>query len=92
MSIIHHKIQVGLSFLAIFLAISVTIIVPNLSYSYVEFDVSDSINGKDRSIASSQSSIQGSYCHAPSNAIIINSCNSGDLSSRENTALNIYEH
>ncbi len=91
MSIIHFKKPVGLSFLAIFLAISISIIPANLSYAYVEFDVSGSDNGEDRSITSSQSSMQGSYCYAPPNATIINSCNSGDRSSSENTGHNIYE-
>lgn len=91
MSIINFKKQVGLLFLAIFLAISISIIPTNLSYAYVEFDVSGSDNGGDRSITSSQSSMQGSYCYAPPNATIINSCNSGDLSSSENTGINIYE-
>ena len=92
MSIIHFKKQVGFSFLTIFLAISITVITTNLSYAYVEFGAIGSDNGEDRSIASSQSSMQGSYCYAPPNATIIDSCNSGDLSSSENTGLNIYEH
>ena len=89
MRIIHIKKQIGLSILAIFLAISISIISTNLSYAYVEFDVSGSDSGEDRSITSSQSSMQGSYCYAPPNATIIDSCNSGDLSSSENTGLNI---
>ena len=62
----------------------------------MEFDVggsdsdSDSASTEDQSLTNSQSSNQGSYCHAPPNAAIINSCNSGDLSSSENTGLNLY--
>lgn len=63
----------------------------SISYAYVEFDVSGSDSNEDRSITSSQSSLQGSYCYAPPNATIINSCNSGDMSSSENTGLNLYE-
>ncbi len=90
MRIIHIKKQISISILAIFLAISISIISTNLSYAYVEFDVSGSDSGEDRSITSSQSSMQGSYCYAPPNATIIDSCNSGDLSSSENTGLNLY--
>ncbi len=90
MRIIHTKNQINLSILTIFLAISISIISTNLSYAYVEFDVSSSDSGEDRSITSSQSSMQGSYCYAPPNATIVDSCNSGDLSSTENTGLNLY--
>ena len=90
MRIIHIKNQINLSILAIFLAISVSIISSNLSYAYVEFDVRSSDSGEDRSITSSQSSMQGSYCYAPLNATIVDSCNSRDLSSTENTGLNLY--
>ncbi len=90
MRIIHIKKQISLSILAIFLAISISIISTNLSYGYVEFDVSSSGSGEDRSITSSQSSMQGSYCYTPPNATIIDSCNSGDLSSSENTGLNLF--
>ena len=90
MRIIHIKNQINLSLLAIFLAISVSIISSNLSYAYVEFDVRSSDSGEDRSITSSQSSMQGSYCYAPPNATIVDSCNSGDLSSTENIGLNLY--
>ena len=85
------KKSVGLSILAVLLVISISIIPTRISYAYVEFDVSGSDTGKDRSITSSQSSMQGSYCYVPPNATIINSCNSGDLSSSENTGLNLYE-
>ena len=90
MRLIHIKNQINLSILAIFLAISISIISSNLSYAYVEFGVSSSDSGEDRSITSSQSSMQGSYCYAPPNATIVDSCNSGDLSSTENTGLNLY--
>ena len=90
MRIIHTKNQINLSILAIFLAISISTISTNLSYAYVEFDVSSSDSGEDRSITSSQSSVQGSYCYAPLNATIVDSCNSRDLSSTENTGLNLY--
>ena len=90
MRIIHIKKQISISILVIFIAISISIISTNLSYAYVEFDVSSSDSGEDRSITSSQSSMQGSYCYAPPNATIIDSCNSGDLSSSENTGLNLY--
>ncbi|MDF0679682.1 MAG: hypothetical protein P0116_01815 [Candidatus Nitrosocosmicus sp.] len=91
MSIIRFKNLSSSPFLAIFLAISFSIIPANLIYAYVEFDVSGSDTGDDRSITSSQSSMQGSYCYVPPNATIINSCNSGNLHSSENTGLNIYE-
>ena len=91
MSIIQSKNPICLLFLATFLVISFSIIPANLTYAYVEFDVSGSDTGEDRSITSSQSSMQGSYCYVPPNATIINSCNSGDLSSSENTGLNLYE-
>jgi hypothetical protein len=91
MSNISIKKSVGLSIPAVLLAISISIIPTNISYAYVEFNVSGSESGEDRSITSSQSSLQGSYCYAPPNATIIDSCNSGDLSSSENTGLNIYE-
>ena len=79
--------------LSIFLMVSTSIISNNLSYAYVEFDVSGSGSGsstEDQSLTDSQSSNQGSYCYAPPNAAIINSCNSGELSSSENTGLNLY--
>ena len=80
--------------LTILLMVSIPIISNNLSYAYVEFDVggsgSDSASTEDQSLTNSQSSNQGSYCYAPPNAAIINSCNSGDLSSSENTGLNLY--
>lgn len=91
MNIICIKKPIGISILSVFLAISISITLTDLSYAYVEFDVSSSDSGEDRSITSSQSSMQGSYCYAPPNATIIDSCNSGDLSSSENTGLNIYE-
>ena len=91
MSIIHFKNRSNSPFLAIFLAISFSIIPANLTYAYVEFDVSGSDTGDDRSITSSQSSMQGSHCYVPPNATIINSCNSGNLRSSENTGLNLYE-
>jgi hypothetical protein len=76
--------------LSIFLMISISIISNNLSYAYVEFDVGGSGSSEDQSLTSSQSTTQGSYCYAPPNSAIINSCNSGDLSSSENTGLNLY--
>ncbi|HKO64558.1 MAG TPA: hypothetical protein VJU13_05100 [Candidatus Nitrosocosmicus sp.] len=77
--------------LSIFLMVSTSIISNNLSYAYVEFDVSGSgSRTEDQSLTDSQSSNQGSYCYAPPNAAIINSCNSGELSSSENTGLNLY--
>ena len=77
--------------LSIFLMVSTSIISNNLSYAYVEFDVSGSGSStEDQSLTDSQSSNQGSYCYAPPNAAIINSCNSGELSSSENTGLNLY--
>ncbi len=91
MNIICIKKPIGISLLSVFLAISISITLTDLSYAYVEFDVSGGDSAEDRSIASSQSSMQGSYCYAPPNATIIDSCNSGDLSSSENTGLNIYE-
>jgi len=80
--------------LTIFLTVSISLISNNLSYAYVEFDVGDSASAsastEDQSLTSSQNSNQGSYCYAPPNSAIINSCNSGDLSSSENTGLNLY--
>ena len=82
--------------LTILLMVSIPIISNNLSYAYVEFDVggsdsdSASASTEDQSLTNSQSSNQGSYCYAPPNAAIINSCNSGDLSSSGNTGLNLY--
>jgi len=80
-----------LALFVIFLAISISVTTINLSFAYVEYDVSEGYGTEDRSISSSQSSMQGSYCYAPPNATIINSCNSGDLSSSENTGYNLYE-
>ena len=91
MSINPFRKKIGLTFLAIFLTISMSILLTNISYAYVEFDVSGSDTNEDRSITSSQSSLQGSYCYAPPNATIVNSCNSGDMSSSENTGLNLYQ-
>ena len=91
MSISPFRKKIGLTFLAIFLTISMSILLTNISYAYVEFDVSGSDTNEDRSITSSQSSLQGSYCYAPPNATIVNSCNSGDMSSSENTGLNLYQ-
>jgi hypothetical protein len=89
---IHFKKHFGVSSISLFLAISLSFTLPtNHSYSYVEFDVSDSYSGEDRSITSSQSSMQGSYCYVPPNATIIDSCNSSDVTSSENTGLNLYE-
>ena len=90
MSISPFRKKIGLTFLAIFLSISMSILFTNVSYAYVEFAVSGSHTNEDPSITSSQSSLQGSYCYAPPNATIINSCNSGDMSSSENTGLNLY--
>ncbi|CAN5722352.1 hypothetical protein BH23THE1_BH23THE1_08510 [soil metagenome] len=94
MSNIRIKKPMSLTFLSIIVTISILIIPSNFSYAYVEFDVSgidsDGYSGEDRSISSSQNSLQGSYCYAPPNATIIDSCNSGDMSSSENTGLNVY--
>lgn len=82
-----------ISSITVFLTISISIsIIPSsLSYAYMEYDVARTDSSEDRSITSSQSSNQGSYCYAPPNATIINSCNSRDLSSSENTGMNYYE-
>lgn len=99
MSNIRIKKPIRFAFLSIIVAISILIIPSNFSYAYVEFDVSssgsdgyssDGYSSEDWSISSSQSSLQGSYCYAPPNTTIINSCNSGDLSSSENPGLNMY--
>lgn len=94
MSNIRIKKPISLPFLSIIVTISILIIPSNFSYAYVEFDVSgsgsDGYSSEDRSISSSQNSMQGSYCYAPPNATIIDSCNSGDMSSSENTGLNVY--
>ena len=79
-----------LSLVAILLAISISMMPNSLSYAYVEYDISSADSGNDRYITSSQSSSQGSYCYAPPNATIINSCNSGELSSSENSGYNMY--
>jgi hypothetical protein len=96
MNNIRIKKPISLTFLSIIVTISILVIPSNFSYAYVEFDVSvsgsgsDAYSSEDRSISSSQSSLQGSYCYAPPNATIIDSCNSGDMSSSENTGLNVY--
>ena len=93
MNNIRIKKPISLTFLSIIVMISILVIPSNFSYAYVEFDVSgsDDYSSEDRSISSSQSSSQGSYCYAPPNATIIDSCNSGDMSSSENTGLNVYD-
>jgi hypothetical protein len=98
MNNIRIKKPISLTFLSIIVTISILIIPSNFLYAYVEFDVSGSGSGsgsdgyssEDRSISSSQNSLQGSYCYAPPNATIIDSCNSGDMSSSENTGLIMY--
>ncbi len=93
------KKLINLTYLFIIVTISNLIIPSNFSYAYVEYDVSgsgtegyssDGYTNEDRSISSSQSSLQSSYCYAPPNATIIDSCNSGDMSTSENTGLNMY--
>lgn len=83
-----------LSSFAIFLVISISVSTNNMSYSFLVLDygVADTSadSSVDRSITSSQSTFQSSYCYAPPNATIINSCNSGDLSSQENTGRNLF--
>ncbi len=79
-----------LSLVATLLAISISVMPNSLSYAYVEYDISSADSSNDRYITSSQSSSQGSYCYAPPNATIINSCNSGELSSSENSGYNMY--
>ena len=87
------------SLVGILLAISFSVNPIDLTFAYVEFDVSENgdtspapatYGGQDRYMTSSQSSSQGSYCYAPPNATIINSCNSGDLSSSYNSGYNIF--
>jgi len=99
MIIISFKKSFVISLVGIFLAISLSINLVDLSFAYVEFDVSDNsasaptpapYGSQDRYITSSQSSSQGSYCYAPPNATIINSCNSGDLSSSYNSGYNMF--
>ncbi len=84
------KKPVILSSLTIILVISLSIPTNNISYAFFPFDLGVSAP-EEQSLTSSHSSYQGSYCYAPPNATIINSCNSGDLSSQENTGLNLYE-
>lgn len=75
--------------LAMILMITITLSTNSLSYGFMGFGLGGSDTSQEHSITSSQSSSQGSYCYAPPNATIINSCNSGDLSSSENTGLNL---
>lgn len=84
-----NKVVVFVSIVAL-LMISISLSPHNLSYAFLVFDLGGT-TPEDQSITSSKSSYQGSYCYAPPNTTIINSCNSGDLSSSENTGLNIYE-
>ena len=84
------KKPVMLSSLTILLVISIPVSSNSLSYAFLPFELGSS-DSQDQSLTSTQSSSQGSYCYAPPNATIINSCNSGDLSSSENTGLNLYE-
>ena len=79
------------SLIGMILAVSITAIANNLTYGYVEYDVSGSDVSPDSYIGSSQSSSQGSYCYAPPGAAIINSCNSGDLSSSDNSGYNTFD-
>lgn len=99
MIIISFKKPFVISLIGIFLAISLSINLIDLTFAYVEFDVSGNnayapestpYGSQDRYITSSQSSSQGSYCYAPPNATIINSCNSGDLSSSHNSGYNMF--
>lgn len=91
------KKPVILSSLVIFVVVSISVSTNNMSYAFLVLDYGDTNSSSsadtsvDRSITSSQSSYQSSYCYAPANASIINSCNSGDLSTSENTGLNIYK-
>ncbi len=92
------KKPVILSSLVIFVVVSISVSTNNMSYAFLVLDYGDTNSSSssadtsvDRSITSSQSSYQSSYCYAPPNASIINSCNSGDLSTSENTGLNIYK-
>jgi hypothetical protein len=71
------------------LLVTVTLSTNSLSYGFMGFDLDGSDTSQDHSITNTQSSSQGSYCYAPPNATIINSCNSGDLSTSENTGLNL---
>ncbi len=84
------KIPLVLTLVAVLLAVSISNVPTSILYAYIEFDVSNPVAPQDSYITSSQSSSQGSYCYAPPNATIINSCNSGDISSSENTGLNLY--
>lgn len=99
MIIISFKKSFVISLVGILLAISLSINPIDLTLAYVEFDVSGNdayapeaapYGSQDRYITSSQSSSQGSYCYAPPNATIINSCNSGDLSSSHNSGYNMF--
>jgi hypothetical protein len=78
------------SLIGITLAVVISAIANNLTYAYVEYDVSGSDVSQDSFVTNSQSSSQGSYCYAPPGAAIINSCNSGDLSSSSNSGYNTY--
>lgn len=75
--------------IAMLLLVTVTLSANSLSYGFMGFDLSGSDSSQDRSITNTQSSSQGSYCYAPPNATIIDSCNSGDLSTSQNTGLNL---
>lgn len=75
--------------IAMLLLVTITLSANSLSYGFMGFGIGGSDTSQDHSITSTQSSSQGSYCYAPPNATIINSCNSGDLSTSENTGLNL---
>lgn len=75
--------------IAMLMVATITLSANSMSYGFMGFDLGGSDTSQDRSITSTQSSSQGSYCYAPPNATIINSCNSGDLSTSENTGLNL---
>ncbi|HET6589371.1 MAG TPA: hypothetical protein VFG45_04325 [Candidatus Nitrosocosmicus sp.] len=82
------KPTIGYS-IAMLLLITVTLTANSMSYGFMGFNLGGSDTSQDSSITSTQSSSQGSYCYAPPNATIINSCNSGDLSTSQNTGLNL---
>ncbi|HKR74002.1 MAG TPA: hypothetical protein VJR94_07810 [Candidatus Nitrosocosmicus sp.] len=95
------KKSLVISLVGIFLAISLSINPIDLTFAYVEFDVSGNgdpasastptpYGSQDRLMTHSQSSSQGSYCYAPPNATIINSCNSGDFSSSYDSGYNMF--
>ena len=77
-----------LASIALLLVISLSLTPNAISYAFLGFDLGGG-SSTDKSLGSSQSSIQGAHCYSP-NASIIDSCNSGDASTSDNLGHNFY--